>query len=517
MRDPERARRWSIYFVFLLAIVAVLVLFASSWLADTAKELADSRKREKGTPADDAPADGPALQAGAPAKGEPDRGSPLPANAPAKDEERSPPSTGKPKTFPPIDVWRPQDAEAHQSLVEAMRGFLDLRADIWRSRTALEKVLTDAAGDGRFPLKDMQLLKWLVAQGRSFAPSPFTAPRRDTLLARRGPFGKELRSGSLHMHLREPDAAGVSLDGFPRAGPWPLLVALHGAAEARQEGGPGRAWLERHWPTDGHPALYRDWFVLIPISKDGSYSSAGRAAPAAHGALRTVWQSYHVDFDRVVLDGRDDALLHAVTNTRTLLAGLILRGLTLAEGQIADKRVRDSIENLASLPVYVVDQPDVAKALKQAGHQRVVEGTGGAPLLAWMRSVRREQPKSFQWQMLGPDQALAHWINVDRPAEGQPLRGLSVEVRGQTIDIHTKGIAELTLFLDDDLVNLDDIVQIRVNDKVAVDDLLPMPPKTRETTGRDLKALFERPPIDVRRYRYYGWLKGAQVTSIRVR
>ena len=443
-------------------------------------------------------------------------------NAP-EDASGRPASPPLPAPGPMGDAWAPADPGAHRKLVLGLRYYLDLDEDIWAGRKAFDKELRRLAANDVFPLADPRLLRWLVEQGRSFA-LPLDDPRylrsESAVVRQRGETGFEVQHDTLHVHVREPNRyARQRLHRFPRPAPWPVVVALHDDTDAASTGGPGRSWLDRHWHDDDHQTLRDDWFAFVPISSDGRFSDGMRLTPdKVFGPLRQLWSRYHIDFDRVVLDGGQDALLGVVTNATAFLAGLVLRDVAVVDGQIANAKIADSLVNITHLPVYVVDRPDLAKALRAAGLRHVVEGDGRDTLVDWMGRRRRHLPRRFDWEVVDADQQVAYWVSIDQPLWEAPRRTLTAAVReddSNTIDIDAVGMTELSVFLDDTLVDLDRPVRLVINGTLVWDDRTRIRARYVDLM-RDLKEIFELPPVNVRKHRYYGWLKPASIIRMSV-
>jgi hypothetical protein len=107
--------------------------------------------------------------------------------------------------------------------------------------------------------------------------------------------------------------------------------------------------------------------------------------------------------------------------------------------------------------------------------------------------------------MKRPDQVLAHWVSIDVPAqEGERSLAVKVDPDQNRIHADTKGIEELTVFLNDEIVNLDREVEVVVNGHVA----------RKERLERGFDQLLDKEPIRIRRALYLGWLFPAQIAKI---
>jgi hypothetical protein len=210
------------------------------------------------------------------------------------------------------------------------------------------------------------------------------------------------------------------------------------------------------------------------------------------------WKPHHVDFERVVLDGSDAALAMAAAQP-VFFAGLILRG-----GKVDP----DTVKNFAPLPVYVAGDPKLKEALTAAGHPNVTAGPASG-LPEWLAKLpRRKIPAEFTWKMRKPDQLLAHWVSIEPdPAVGERTLLVKSDIVTNQIRIEASGIQELTVFLNDAIVDLDREVELIVNGHT----------EKKQKLDRSFDQLLDKDPISIRRSLYLGWLFPAVLGKITVR
>lgn len=432
------------------------------------------------------------------------------------------------------DAKVPEDSKAakkYKKLVEAARSYFDLFEDAWTGRKRFEVELNSLATNGEYPLADMEFLSWLVAQSRSFLP-PLNdrkwAKPNDIEINDHSWWGFEIKGGKRGeqqrwAHIREPgtyvDKPAKLEKDFPRLGPWPVVLAMHAKRDPEHKNGAGHAWMQAKWDKKIHAEIYKNWFMVMPIVAAAKYTEDGVIrAEKVHGTFRDFRARYHMDFDRVVVDGTTDALMLAATNGNVYLSGVILRDLGVKDGKITDAKLAKTIKNIEHMPIYVVGKPEAAKALKAAGLVDVTEGDGKASMVKWMGDRRRVMPKKFTWVIGDKDQQMGYWVSVDQTLWDNPVRFLEVEIpedKPNTINIKAVGANELTLFLDDNLVNLDEPVKVNINGTLVHDAKIE-PRKKYIPVKRDLKEIFEKPPVEVRKHRYYGWLKSGSIVRIGV-
>ncbi|MFV1958668.1 MAG: hypothetical protein ACC662_04570, partial [Planctomycetota bacterium] len=360
-------------------------------------------------------------------------------------------------------------------------------------------------------LADVAFLKQLAHQGRHFLPR-FSS--RDWLRAQPGAeFTKtsgvyrNLGSEPLRLTYTLPRdyPNEAALGKIPRPPPWPLLLVFHDEQDLTDEGGdaerfPGAAALKRLHPKGRNDALYDGWFLHAPaaprarwLEPNGDLRHRFSTSP-----LREFWQHYDVDFDRIVIDGRSGAAAMAAAFP-LVFAGLVLRG-----GEI----VPETVVNYAAVPVFVVDDPDLADGLRAAGHPDVTEG-GDRELAPWIERCRRKIPTSFEWCVRGQDHVFANWIAIDRADFAPDVeRTLEVETLDtpedpNTLQIDARGVEAVEIFLNDDLLDLDRDVRLVVNGEV----------RELGRLERSLSQLFEKAP-SVLKSMYFGWLYPVRIARV---
>ncbi len=415
-----------------------------------------------------------------------------------------------------------EDPTRYRPLIEAARSYFDLGEEQWKGRAALLRELTRLAEEGERVLATPDALRYLAAQGRSFEP-PLTDRKWQrgngiTDAMRVGRSFYQLRSDNLDLSFSEPrhlTKRGALERAYPRPAPAPLLLTMHDPADADAQV-PGKVLMDRRYGDRNlWQSLHRDWYVLIPHARDGTFLTAGGqpAATRFQNPLSVFWKHHHVDFDRVVLDGTREAFTIA-TSMPVFFAGIVLRG-----SWTLDARMAAQVRNFAPIPVYVVDNEPLAEALRKAGHGQVTSGTADETLVQWMTDRRRTTPTRFSWRAERTDQVLPYWVNLDTADWQAPGRCLEVAVGQEpddanTIRIKASGIDVLSLYLSDDIVDLDKPVRVYVNGHLEHDATLGIHDKRLEPLGRDFDFLFNRQPLRIRSSMYFGWLTPARIVEI---
>lgn len=414
-----------------------------------------------------------------------------------------------------------EDPKAFRELVEAARMYLDLGQEQWRGRSALLDRLLAEATQGRYPLTDLPFLRWMVGQARSFHMDMRESKwRREQNLSEyktEGPF-VHVKSEDFNFTFMLPKsypARSKDFERYPRPEPFPTVIVLHEKDDYTGKKLPGVHALKRIWPKEQFEGLYDRWIAFVPVAAAGNYTEEdGRIRWEYLSApFSRFWRHYHVDFDRVILDGGDPALAAAPV-LASWFAGIVLRDGTLTGAQKA------TVRNFAHVPVYVVDKPELAKALQAAGHPDVTLGKP-CDLLAWMDARQRTTPRKFQWSVGRVDQVLPYWINVELTDFSAPERTLDVEVvdtkeAPNTVRIAARGIRELALFLNDEVVDLDRAVRVEINGHVVHDEMIKPVTEALYPVKRDLDLLFNRDPVRIRESMYFGWLYPVRLVRLEV-
>jgi len=416
-----------------------------------------------------------------------------------------------------------------KGLVEAARQYFDLDEEQWRGRTAFVKELEQHAAAHREFLKDMDALRWLVYQGRSFEPQ-LTERKWQKV---HGVTEAKSLAGTLRWLKSEDLTLMYSIpksypkkdkdlrNKIPRVAPFPLLLTMHEKRDYTGQRYPGLPVFKRRYPKKTWSELYEQWIVLCPIAAAGNFLEKNGAVRSSvfSNAFAEFWRHYNLDFERVVLDGTEQAF-NVVTSMPVYFAGVVFNG----KWNLKDDKQKALVPNFRSVPVYVVNNPKLADQLKAAGHPDVTAGIGGATLKTWMAARRRVTPKTIHWTIEAEryDQVLPYWINLDGVKWSAKERHLDVEVvdtkaSPNTIRIQARGITTLSMFLNDDIVDLDRKVRVEINGHVEYDAKIEPQEKALATLGRDFDFLFNREPVRIRLSMFFGWLTPARIVDLGVR
>jgi hypothetical protein len=252
-----------------------------------------------------------------------------------------------------------------------------------------------------------------------------------------------------------PDGYRGDLD----ADPWPLILCIPDEKEDPFE------YLDRYWGSDAVRAQYliavldfphesetveravEEWVggklrlrlvrETVPFTWDSSQAAMRFWANLFNLQVR----EFKVDPDRIVLDGAGvgarGAQYFAGTTAR-VFAGLISRGVPVDESLTT---------NLSHLAV------------------RVVPGGVEEEHRAWLAScVRDRYPLPCSWVYVDDAAEIGYWMLSTRRDRERPVATrISSDRDANVVEITARNVGELTLFLNDRLVDLDRPFEVRVN------------------------------------------------------
>lgn len=291
----------------------------------------------------------------------------------------------------------------------------------------------------------------------------------------------------------------VPIDGSERV---PLILWLHGA------GGNGASIAS----SARYQEVAEELGAILAAPSapaDCDWSADDRCAGLVRGAIDHVKASFPIDHDRVFLTG------HSMGGRGTLSVGLSFpgefAGLVAVAGSIGaihdteeleahEEYVRPHVENAARLrtriitglddhPLLVLQNQATANvmyeleydfrwdALEGVGHAMQMEAWSEA--IAWASAFRREpNPRAIHYTMAEHASSLyeelflnvtnrsaAYWLLIDMRRYSQEPARVHGEIEGQQISVTTENVDTLTVFLSDDLVELDEDIVITINDQ----------------------------------------------------
>ncbi|MCP5068425.1 MAG: sigma-70 family RNA polymerase sigma factor [bacterium] len=456
--------------------------------------------------ADEAPAPDPGPWEGFP---EPD--------PPADVDEPATPVPGAPLVAEERNAskWAGTDEE-WKALVRAMRLYLDPDEDLWRGRIPVREALAKQRKRGYDLLADMPTLRRLIYEARGFhAQFNDRSYLRDTE-------GKLKKEGSAtHIRSDELLIGWVTPKSYPkknkafakgkRPKEYPLLVStIEKRDQNENPQWPAFALLSRRYPSkkkEHWGTFQNEWLTLVPVASAGRYiDKEGRLETSKiFYPINQFCRRYHVDFDRIVFDGGQEALTVACKDTY-MFAGVVLR-----KAEIKTDVDRELVVNAQHLPLFVHSNDKLAEDLKAAGHPLVTTG-GDDELKTWLGARGRTIPKKFTWQIATPAHTFAHWMTFEEVMWAAQKREVNVEVLAteenpNTIKIESIGVRRLSLFLNDEIVDLGRKVRVVINGHLMKD----------ERPTRDFDVTFYRDPLNLRKSMMFSLLFPVRMPRIAVK
>ncbi len=279
--------------------------------------------------------------------------------------------------------------------------------------------------------------------------------------------------------------------GIDTADPWPLIVCLPDKGQKVDE------YLDKYWPGDAirEAAI----IAVLDIKYNDREVEESRQVEDSDGKIRTekvkvkvpfTWDSdaavmrfwgcmyllqmreYKIDPNRIILDGvgfGSSGALSFASCSAWRFAGLILRGGALAGAEL---------ENLAALkilqrPFEIADEAAKKAAEESAARLKTCAAAGfadglamdDAAVAAWTLGARRARyPLPHKWTQTSRAQEIGYWFfyragNPDEPA----VVTLKAEKEKKRIDLECANVAEITLYLNDVLIDLGAPFDVYIN------------------------------------------------------
>lgn len=403
--------------------------------------------------------------------------------------------------------WRPGDDEL-QAMTESMRLYFNLEEELFLGRLEVMERLKAWKDKGYDLLGDMATLRKLINNARWFRDPVWDRKwQRDHNFdgKRKGKI-QTLKSDDMRFSVKPSrDYPRKHEDFFKsadRAGPWPLLVTLNNRIHYTGEKYPAVETIKDYYPRELKD-LTDEWHILVPIAPAGRYTERDGSVrrDLIIDPLVFMFPHLHIDFDRIVMDG-GEVIPSIAPFICTFVSGFVIREGKLSE---ADARL---VKNWKQIPTYVVDNQRLAEKLKEAGHEAITQGDK-LGVGEWIKKVKRSVPKNFSWRIEGPQHQFAYWVNVDVEAADAPDKELDIKVDDEKneINIEAKGIKQLSLFLNDDIVDMNRPVRVLINGHEEF----------KGTLERKLDTFFDTDPLVLRETMFFGLLFSHRLTQIDVR
>ncbi|MEM1449628.1 MAG: hypothetical protein AAF957_04780 [Planctomycetota bacterium] len=244
----------------------------------------------------------------------------------------------------------------------------------------------------------------------------------------------------------------------PKSGPYPLLLTIPDEGENPEK------HIMNRW-NDG--TLRETMLIASPkMPGDSKKWTENDGLAAVLLTLREVSNIYAIDFDRVYIGGRGrggETALKIANMFPSRWAGAFAWGSDAGEGIPP--------ENMRHIPILICGggskSTAFADAAKEAGIESVKLDSGGGQteIMAWMNDVKRTKyPEEIT---LIPGERFptgAYWLQIQPVPDPTGVRlDVSANRESNTITINSKGITEATIYLSDEIVDLDKPVTVIAN------------------------------------------------------
>jgi hypothetical protein len=433
---------------------------------------------------------------------------PAPAVAALSEPEQEP--EAPPIAAPPSCL----DGTQRTEFVRLLRRYLDLESEkAFANRLDLKLRVKSLREAGCDPFRDVAGLTRMLYEARPFDPpfEPSSESERAGFHLDAGTGVTSVKDDARWFSFRLPSTYPKDSKTLNAQAPYPMIVTLHEVEDAEKEH-PGAAVIGRRYPRGTQSAVLDEFIVFAPVAQGAKFAVEG-AIDASKLPLNAMWQRYHVDFDRIVIDGGSDALLFAAAHA-VFYAGVIVRG----DAADVDPAI---VKNFAHRKIYVVGtHASAARKSLIAGMMPTENVTVGKEdgIHAWVRGLERAPPRKFAWVVRDKSaHRFAHWVNLDEvdPRVREPEMEVAVvpAEAGSQVRITSWGVRGLSLFLNDRLVDLERPVGVVVNGTPVKEAkvLTGLPAGKRvdlpAKLDRDMDvALDHSPELSVRRSRYYSFL-----------
>lgn len=267
--------------------------------------------------------------------------------------------------------------------------------------------------------------------------------------------------------------------GYQNKTPAKLVVTL------LPKGTDAKAWLEANWKAD--ETASKNW-ITAAVAESDQFPVADQPFLMAY-AFGHMLAKFNVAADHWYLEGVGDACV-AVQKVASegmpgRLSGLILR----------DPKSAVTNANSSRFATYVLAEAatnEVGAKYQEINAERNVVATKGegaiAALAAWIENnPGRTLPASYDWVTATEEErVIAPWTGslflVSPAKRGEPAEfKVTYDMEANSISIDGKNVGEFKVYMNDDLVNLDNEITISCNGKAI---------ETRKFE-RDLKEIFD--------------------------
>lgn len=257
-----------------------------------------------------------------------------------------------------------------------------------------------------------------------------------------------------------------------KSGPYPLVLIVPG------EGEEPLAQLDANWSDPA--AREANLLVAIQMPENlGAWGTFGTVdAPggvfAVMNALGVVQQQLAIDMNRIYLAGSGRGFA-AVGATAAAFPHLFAGVVGLGDVPEID------VSNLRNVPMLLVKGGEGAKAIEAKAGELGFEGCtalpegGQADVWGWFgKTSRNSYPTQIAFAPTSDYARLAYWVGIDNFLVSEnPKVTATSDRETNTVTLEVQKIAEVIVYLNDLLVDMEKPVKIVVNGVALKDELVP--------------------------------------------
>ena len=259
-------------------------------------------------------------------------------------------------------------------------------------------------------------------------------------------------------------AVRLPLDFGKQPGPWPLVLTLPEDGETPEQHLRDR-WLDRDFLKSAilvSPAMPEDrkaWSQVVVLGAPGGLARMLTA-------LRVCTETFDVDPDRVLCVGTGDGgntALEAGRQFPQRFAGIACRA--------SDAGI-DQVDVLNNMPIHITGGGAKSTAFaklceeKEVKNVTIDQSPAEGPLTKWLLEQRRTpQPKEVRVVVGKPFPTRCYWVAVAPidPSTGGAYASAMLRPEANSIVLTGAGISFATLYLSDEMLDLDKPISLQVN------------------------------------------------------
>lgn len=244
----------------------------------------------------------------------------------------------------------------------------------------------------------------------------------------------------------------------PKDGPYPVLLSIP------EEGVDPEKHIMEEW-VEGD---IRDTYIIASPKMPGNggeWLETSGGIGAVMYTLAAVAEDYAVDFDRIFVGGRGRGV-----ETAQAIAARFPDRFAGVFGWAGDALADLPAENFRNIPVIFVGGGTNATKFQEAAKALKIETVTLQPvgkamdIHKWATTVRRDPyPTEVSFVQKNGNPSNGYWIKIDRVDAERVAIDAKVDRATNTITIEGVGVDSATLYLNDALVDMDEVITVIAN------------------------------------------------------